>query len=111
MVRTYMALALGRTGKQEYGSILLDGMNDKDQGSRLAAIKALGLLRYVPAIKGIQKFTAEKYSSSERLAAAIALGNIGDKSNISILQKLLDHKSKVSVFKEFSFEIKLLIIL
>jgi len=90
MVRTYMALAMGRTEKQEFGSILIDGMNDKDMGSRLAAIQALGILRYVPAVKEIQKFTAEKYSNAEKLAAVIALGNIGDKSTIPILQKLLN---------------------
>jgi len=90
MVRTYMALAMGRTGQQEYGPTLMNGMNDKDKGSRLAAIKALGLLAYAPAVKGIQKFTAEKYSNAERLAATIALGNMGDKSLIPILQKLLD---------------------
>ena len=90
MVRTYMALAMGRTGQLEYGSVLMDGMNDKDEGSRLAAIKALGVLRYAPAVKGIQEFAAEKYSNGERLAATIALGNMGDKSLIPILQKLLD---------------------
>ncbi len=90
MVRTYMALAMGQTGKQEFGSILIDGLNDNDQGSRLAAIQALGLLRYVPAIRGIEKFTAEKYSTAERLAATITLGNIGNKSSIPILQKMLN---------------------
>ena len=90
MVRTYMALAMGRTEKKEFGSILIDGMDDKDMGSRLAAIQALGILRYVPAVKEIQKFTAEKYSNAEKLAAVIALGNIGDKSTIPILQKLLN---------------------
>ena len=90
MVRTYMALAMGRTGQQEYGPILMEGMNDEDMESRLAAIKALGLLGYAPAVKGIQKFTAENSSNAERLAATIALGNMGDKSLIPILQKLLD---------------------
>ena len=90
MVRTYMALAMGRTAQQEYGPILMDGMNDKDMGSRLAAIKALGLLTYIPAIKGLQEFTAAKHSNEERLAATIALGNMGDKSLIPILQNLLD---------------------
>jgi len=90
MVRTYMALAMGRTGQQKYGPTLMDGMNDKNKGSRMAAIKALGLLAYAPAVDGIQEFTAEKYSSEERLAATIALGNMGDKSLIPILQKLLD---------------------
>ena len=90
MVRTYMALAMGRTGQQEYGSILIEGMNDEDMESRLAAIKALGMLGYAPAVNGIQEFTAEKYSNAERLAATIALGNIGDKSIIPILQKLLN---------------------
>ena len=90
MVRTYMALAMGRTGHQEYGSILMDGMRDKDRGSRLAAIKALGLLRFTPAVNGIQEFTAGNFSNAEKLAATIALGNMGDKSLIPILQKLLD---------------------
>tara|TARA_B100000315_G_scaffold256754_1_gene303490 strand:+ start:540 stop:1412 length:873 start_codon:yes stop_codon:yes gene_type:complete len=90
MVRTYMALAMGQTGQQEFGSILLEGLNDKDKGSRLAAIQALGLLRYIPAVKAIQKFTAENFLNAERLAAAIALGHMGDKSTIPILQKLLD---------------------
>ena len=90
MVRTYMALAMGRTGRQEYGPILMEGMNDEDMESRLAAIKALGLLGYTPAVNGIQKFTAENFSNAERLAATIALGNIGEKSIIPILQKLLD---------------------
>ena len=89
-VRTYMALAMGRTGQQEYGPTLMNGMNDKDKGSRLAAIKALGLLAYAPAVNGIQEFADEKYSNAERLAATIALGNMGDKSLIPILQKLLD---------------------
>ena len=90
MVRTYMALAMGRTGHQEYGPILMDGMHDKDKGSRLAAIKALGLLRFTPAVKGIQEFTVENFSNAERLAATIALGNMGDKSLIPMFQKLLD---------------------
>ena len=90
MVRMYMALAMGRTGNQEYGSKLIDGMKDKDKGSRLAAIQALGILRYVPAVEEIQKFTVAEYSNAERLAAAIALGHMGDKSTIPVLQKLLD---------------------
>ena len=90
MVRMYMALAMGRTGQQDYGPILMDGLNDKDKGSRLAAIKALGLLVYVPAVPEIQEFTGEKYFSEERLAATIALGSMGDKSIIPILQKLLE---------------------
>ena len=90
MVRTYMALAMGRTGQQEYGPTLMNGMNDKDKGSRFAAIKALGLLAYAPAVNGIQEFAAEKYSNVERLAATIALGNMGDKSRIPMFQKLLD---------------------
>jgi len=45
---------------------------------------------YTPAVSGIKKFTAENFSNAERLAATIALGNIGEKSIIPILQKLLD---------------------
>ena len=89
-VRTYLAMAMGRSGQANYGPYLIDGLKDGDAITRLAAIKALGLLRYVPAVEQLQEFLAEKYLSEERLAATIALGSMGDKSLIPIFQKILD---------------------
>ena len=90
MVRMYLALAMGRTGEQEFGPTLIEGLKDEDEGSRLAAIKALGILRYVPSVNQVKKFLQGSSSNDEKLAAAITLGSLGDTSVISELQNLLE---------------------
>lgn len=90
MVRTYLAMAMGCTGNKDFGPSLMEGLQDRDAVTRLAAIKSLGNIKYVSAIEGIKEFLKEKYSSEERLAAVISLGNIGDKSVIIDLQNILD---------------------
>ena len=86
----YLALAMGRTGQQEFGPTLIEGLEDEDKGSRLAAITALGILRYEPCVNQVRKFIQDSYSNEEKLAAAITLGSLGDKSVISELQNLLE---------------------
>ena len=88
-VRMYLALAMGRTNQTFYGDHLLKGLQDTDEGCRLAAIKALGNLAYLPSIDEIIKFTKDENSVEERLAATIALGNMEDNSVIPVLQNLL----------------------
>ena len=90
MVRMYLALAMGRTGQQEFGPALIEGLEDEDVGSRLAAIKALGILRFEPSVIQVRKFIQDSYSNEEKLAAIITLGSLGDTSVISDLQKLLE---------------------
>ena len=90
MVRMYLALAMGRTGEQEFGPTLIEGLKDEDEGSRLAAIKALGILRYVPSVDKVKKFIQGSRSNEEKLAAAITLGSLGDTSVVSELQNLLE---------------------
>jgi hypothetical protein len=90
MVRMYLALAMGRTGQQEFGPALIEGLEDEDIGSRLAAIKALGILRFEPSVIQVRKFIQDSYSNEEKLAAIITLGSLGDTSVISDLQKLLE---------------------
>ena len=89
MVRMYLALAMGRTGDQNFGPTLIEGLKDKDEGSRIAAIKALGILRYVPSVDQVKKFIQKSNSNEEKLAAVITLGSLGDTSVISELQYLL----------------------
>ncbi len=89
-VRMYLALAMGRTNQKVYGESLLSGLEDKDKGSRVAAIKALGNLPYMPAQNAIIEFTHAANSKEERLAATIALGNMNNPAVIPVLQKLLD---------------------
>ncbi len=89
LVRTYLALGMGRTGDQYYGKTLMDGIKDTDPNSRSAAINALGMIQYKPAIDEIKEILKDTNSSEDRLTAVIALGMIGDKSAISDLKKLL----------------------
>ena len=90
MVRMYLALAMGRTGQKVFGPALIEGLKDKDEGSRLAAIKALGILRYEPSVNYIKDFIQDSKSSNEKLAASITLGTLGNKSVIPELKNLLE---------------------
>ena len=45
-VRTYLALAMGKTQNSAYGPVLMDALNDEDQMVRIASIKSLGILKY-----------------------------------------------------------------
>lgn len=89
-VRMYLALAMGRTGDLTYGSVLLEGLEDKDIGSRLAAIKSLGVLSFESAIDQISEFTKNENSKEERLESVIALGNINNLNVIPILEGMLE---------------------
>tara|TARA_Y100000590_G_scaffold405230_1_gene493335 strand:- start:3818 stop:4693 length:876 start_codon:yes stop_codon:yes gene_type:complete len=89
-VRMYLALAMGRTGNSIYGTSLMQGLDDKDNGSRVAAIKALGSLKYKPSIDNLKKFTNMNYSTEERLSATISLGNMEDQSIVPTLQNMLN---------------------
>ena len=89
LVRTYLALGMGRTGDQYYGEALMAGIEDVDPNSRSAAINALGMIQYKPAIENIKKILKDKNSNEDRLTAVIALGMIGDESVVGDLKKLL----------------------
>jgi HEAT repeat protein len=90
MVRMYLALAMGRTKNSIYGEPLMQGLNDKDKGSRVAAIKALGNLAYIQSINRLSEYTELDKSEEERLSATISLGNMGIQSVTPILKKLLN---------------------
>jgi len=89
-VRMYLALAMGRTKNSIYGASLIEGLDDEDKGSRVAAIKALGSLAYKPSINDLKVFTESNYSEEERLSATISLGNMEDQSIIPILENMLN---------------------
>jgi len=89
-VRMYIALAMGRTENSIYGEPLISGLKDKDKGSRVAAIKALGSLAYTSSINKLVHFTGLNNSVEERLAATISLGHMEDQSVIPTLQNLIN---------------------
>ena len=90
MVRMYLALAMGRTKNSIYGEHLMQGLKDKDKGSRVAAIKALGSLAYNPSVDRLIEYTDLDNSVEERLSATISIGNMKNPSIIPILKRLLE---------------------
>ena len=89
LVRAYLAFAMGKTRDRTYGIALLEGLDDKNFNSRLAAINSLGMIKYQEAIPRLKDYLKDTATQDERLAAVIALGMIGDKSIITDLKILL----------------------
>ena len=90
LVRSYLAMAMGATKDTTFGAILVSGLEDHNLETRLAAIQALGLLKYFPATKSIRHIINKTDTPTEKLTATIALGMIGDPSTIPHLKNLLD---------------------
>ena len=90
LVRSYLAMAMGATRDTTYGSTLLNGLNDDNLESQIASIQSVGLIGYLPAVPELKDITIRSESHSERLAATIALGMIGDQTSIPHLTSLLD---------------------
>ena len=51
LVRSYLAMAMGSTKDTTFGKILVSGLEDETLETRVAAIQALGFLKYYPATK------------------------------------------------------------
>ena len=82
-----------QTGDQFYGKTLRTGLNDENPATRLAAIKALGVLQYTPAVEDLQDIITDKNRKDvEYLTVVISLGNMGNQSVISDLIPLLEHE-------------------
>ena len=90
LVRSYLAMAMGATQDTIFGEDLLDGLKDESIETRIAAIQALGMIQYSPAVSSISTLIKTADSESERLSATISLGMIGDVSAVPFLIKLLE---------------------
>ena len=90
LVRSYLAMAMGSTKDTIFGKILVSGLEDETLETRVAAIQALGFLKYYPATKLIRNLIEKTDTQTEKLTATIALGMIGDPSTIPHLIKLLE---------------------
>ncbi len=92
-VRTYLALAMGKTNDAYFGSYLLEGLkNDDDLTNRIAAIKSLGMLKYDKSCSVLESIINNSQFDSEKLAAIISLGVIGDKKYKKVLIEMLDYE-------------------
>ena len=90
LVRSYLAMAMGATKDTIFGEALVSGLKDENIETRIAAIQALGMIQYGPAVSPISTLIKTADSESERLSATISLGMIGDDSSIPFLIKLLE---------------------
>ena len=89
-VRMYLALAMGRTGDVAYGEPLMTALNDDSAEIITAAVQAIGLIQYKPAVGQLSVMATSSEFQAVRLASAIALGQIRDESSLPLLKKLLD---------------------
>ena len=90
LVRAYLALAMGVTRDEFYTDILIEGLNDENRESRLAAVQAVGLIGAKSAGARLKEIVENSDFSNERLAATISLGLIGDAGSIPMLKELLE---------------------
>ena len=90
LVRSYLAMAMGATKDVIFGESLVGGLKDESIETRIAAIQALGIIQYAPAVNAISILIKTADTESERLSATIALGMIGDISATPFLIKLLE---------------------
>ena len=90
LVRSYLAMAMGATQDTLFGSLLIEGLKDENLETRIAAIQALGMIQYVPAVIPINTLIKTADNESEKLSATISLGMIGDNSAIPLLKELLE---------------------
>ena len=90
LVRSYLAMAMGATQDTLFGGLLIEGLKDENLETRIAAIQALGMIQYVPAVIPINTLIKTADNESERLSATISLGMIGDNSAIPLLKELLE---------------------
>ena len=92
-VRTYLALAMGKTKDVYFGSHLINGLNeDKNLTNRIAAIKSLGMLKYSESCTLLENIIRESEYNSEKLSAIISLGVIGNTKFKDILIEMLEYE-------------------
>ena len=90
MVRTYLALSMGQSGKKKFGPILMEGLEDENSSSRVAAIRSLGSIRYNQSLSILESIALNGKDDMERLAATISIGSLIDTNSRQTLLTLLD---------------------
>tara|TARA_Y100000758_G_C16012700_1_gene408190 strand:+ start:219 stop:1103 length:885 start_codon:yes stop_codon:yes gene_type:complete len=92
-VRTYLALAMGKSRDPYFGPYLIEASKtDTDLTNRIAAIKSLGMLKYNEGCSVLNNIILNSEFDSERLSAIISLGVIGNKKYNKVLIQMLDYE-------------------
>ncbi len=90
LVRSYLALAMGMTGDSFYDQTILEGLEDENIESRIAAIQAMGMIKSKIGTEKLLFIADNCKNTQEKLAATISLGLIGDDKATSHLINLLE---------------------
>ncbi len=89
-LRLHVIMIMGNSKDTTYGKILIEELLSEDESFRIKAIESLGKLRYAESADDIKQFLKPNNSFLEKLAAAGALGNIGNQSIIKDLVLLIN---------------------
>ena len=89
-LRLHVIMIMGNSKDTAYGKNLIEELSSKDESFRIKAIESLGKLRYSKSADDIKQFLKPDNSFLEKLAAAGALGNIGNQSIIKDLVLLIN---------------------
>ena len=90
LVRSYLAIAMGVSRDSFYEKELLNGLEDENRESRLAAVQAIGMVGSNKSLNKLEKIIKTSDYQDERLAATMSLGFIGNSNSIPVLTELLD---------------------
>ena len=89
-LRIYTIQIMGNSGDKEFGETLIEELSSDKSELRITAIQSLGKLQYEAAAIEIVPFLKKDKTFLEKLAAAGALGNIGNKDAIEPLIELIE---------------------
>ena len=91
-LRTYLALAMGKTEDIYFGEFLVEGVSeDTNISNKIAAIQSIGMLKYKPGCSILERTIKESSNDAEVLASIVSLGVIGNLSYKNILIDMLNY--------------------
>jgi len=89
-LRLHVIMIMGNSKDSTFGKNLINELSAEDESFRIKAIESLGKLQYSPSADSVKEFLKADNSFLEKLAAAGALGNMGNSSAINDLVDLIN---------------------
>ena len=89
-LRLHTIMIMGNSQDTIFGSFLMEELKSENEEFRIKAIDALGRLKYTSSSILVKNFLKKDNTFLEKLAAAGALGNIGDNAVIQDLKSLIE---------------------
>ena len=88
-VRQYLALAMGRTGNQQFVPALIRSAKEEKDENLTAIVYSLGILKNIQAVTVLLPYLKSD-DARLRLVTTMALGNIGGPDSVKALKVLLN---------------------